>query len=216
MAYGSSTAGMTKYEYAATMAAAVAYLAIRQQDSVGLALFDERVTKFIRPSNTLHHWRALVDELSGATGPAKTSVAAVCAQLAERLPYRTMIVFISDLFDDLDALLLGLKSLRYRRHELIVWNVWDQAELTFPFRGPTRFEGLEQSGRLLSEPESLRARYLEEVRGFQSRLRAACARMRADYAIFQTSTSLGTALAGYLATRSARLRQRSSRVSVRG
>lgn len=215
MSYRSANEGMSKFDYAATMAAAVAYLAVRQQDAVGLALFDDRVTHFIRPSNSLHHWRAMVEDLGAPTGRAKTSIAAVCAELAERLSYRTMIILISDLFDDADTVVHGLKNLKYRRHETIVWNVWDQAELTFPFRGPTLFEGLEASGRLLSEPESLRARYLQEVERFQSRLRAECARMQVDYAVFPTSASLAASLAGYLATRSARLKRRSARVSGR-
>jgi len=212
MEYRSTSQVMSKHEYATTLGAAIAYLALRQQDSVGLALFDERITEFVRSSNTLHHWRTLVRELAGGTGPAKTSLGQVCGELAERLQHRTMIILISDLFDDIEALLRGFRHLRYRRHELIVWNVWDEAELTFPFRGPTMFDGLESTGRLLTEPGALRRRYLEEVARFQGALRAGCSEMEVDYALFRTSASPGTALAGYLATRGARLRQRSSRV----
>jgi len=121
-------------------------------------------------------------------------------------------VLISDLFDDLDLVLKGLRQLRYRHHEVIVWNLWDEAEMTFPFRGPTLFEGLEAAGRLLAEPALLRTRYLEEVAAFQDRLRTACGQMLVDFSIFTTSSSLAGALTGYLATRSARLRRRSSRV----
>ena len=148
----------------------------------------------------------------GRTGPAKTSLAQVCRELAERLHHRTMIILISDLFDEADRLLRGFKHLRYRHHELIVWNLWDDAELNLPFKGPTLFEGLESSGKLLTDAGSLRRRYLEEVESFQKRLRTECSGMQVDYAIFNTAMSLGTGLAGYLATRSARLRQRSSRV----
>jgi hypothetical protein len=99
---------------------------------------------------------------------------------------------------------------------LIVWNLWDAAERSFAFQGPVLFEGLEDSGRLLVEPRSLRARYLEEVERFQERLRAGCARMHVDYATFTTSTPLDVALSSYLATRSMRLRQRSARAAGRG
>jgi len=123
-----------------------------------------------------------------------------------------VIILISDLFDDPDHLLRGFKHLRYRHHELIVWNLWDEAELTLPFKGPTLFEGLEAAGKLLTDAGSLRRRYLEEVERFQKRLRNECSQMQVDYAVFNSAMSLGTGLAGYLATRSARLRQRSSRV----
>jgi len=212
MNYRSAAEGLTKHEYATCLAASICYLALRQQDAVGLARFDERITGFLRPSNNMLQWRTVVNELAVRTGPAKTSVAQVCRELAERLHHRTMIILISDLFDDATNVLRGIQHLRYRRHELIVWNLWDEAELTFPFKGPTLFEGMEASGRLLTEPRSLREGYLQEVERFQNRLRAECSRMQVDYAVFNTAMSLGTGLAGYLATRSARLRQRSSRV----
>ena len=126
MNYRSTSQGLSKHEYATALGAAIAYLALRQQDSVGLALFDERITEFVRPSNNLHHWRTLVRELAGGTGPAKTSLGQVCNELAERLHHRTVIILISDLFDDAEAILRGFRHLRYRRHELIVWNLWDE------------------------------------------------------------------------------------------
>ena len=212
MAYRSSDAAMTKHEYATAVAAAVAYLTLQQQDSVGLTLFDEHLTQFLRPSNHAHHWKTIVHELDGKTGPAKTSIARVLTELAERLHHRLLIVLVSDLFDGVDGILKGLKHLRYRRHELIVWNIWDPAELTLPFRGPTMFEGLESTGRLLADPGALRARYVDEVERFQGQLRTGCGQMLVDYTVVNTAMPLDAALSGYLATRSARLRQRSSRV----
>jgi len=212
MAYASQPEGLTKHDYATSLAAAVAYLALQQQDAVGLALFDQHLTHFQRPSNNTQQWRILVHELARRTGPAKTAMGRVLAELSERLSHRMLVVLISDLFDDLDLVLKGLRQLRYRHHEVIVWNLWDEAEMTFPFRGPTLFEGLEAAGRLLAEPALLRTRYLEEVAAFQDRLRTACGQMLVDFSIFTTSSSLAGALTGYLATRSARLRRRSSRV----
>jgi len=212
MSYRSAGEGMTKHDYATAVAAAVAYLTLQQQDSVGLTLFDEHLTHFIRPSNNAHHWKTLVHELAGKTGPAKTSIGRVLAELAERLNHRLLIILISDLFDAPAAILKGLKHLRYRRHEVIVWNLWDPAELTLPFSGPTMFDGLESTGRLLTDPRSLRARYVEEVERFQAQLRTGCGHMLIDYTVFSTAMALDVALSGYLATRAARLRQRSSRV----
>ena len=211
MGYRSAPDGLTKYAYAAALAAAIAYLALQQHDSVGLAVFDEQVRQFIRASNRTQQWRTLVQALSGAPAPAKTSIEGVLVELAERLPHRTLIILLSDLFDDEQGVLRGLRLLRYHRHELIVWSLWDRAELTFAFTGPTMFDGLEGTGRLLTEPRSLRTSYLEEVEGFQSRMRQGCGQLHIDYTIFNTFSSLGPALSTYLATRSARLRRRSSR-----
>ncbi len=216
MNYRSAGASMTKYEYTAAVAAAIAYLTIQQQDSVGLTLFDEHLTSFVKPSNNAQHWKTLIEGLAHPTGPAKTSLERVLGELAERLSHRTLIILISDLFDDVDATLKGFKHLRYRHHELIVWNIWDHAELTLPLSGPTMFDGLESMGKLLTDPRSLRARYLQEVERFQTRLRTGCGHMHVDFTIFDTSAPLDAALSGYLATRSARLRQRSSRVMSRG
>lgn len=212
MGYRSRDDLMTKHEYATSLAAALAYLTLQQHDSVGLARFDERLTHFLRPSNNAMHWKTLIHELDGRTGKTKTSIGRVMTELAERLPHRLLIVLISDLFDEPAGILRGIKQLRYRKHELIVWNLWDPAEVNLPFSGSTMFEGLEQAGRLLADPNSLRTRYIEEVERFQGQMRIACGHMLVDYASFTTATPLDAALSGYLATRAARLRQRSSRV----
>ncbi len=213
MSYRSPSAPMTKHEYAVVVAASLAYLAVRKQrDSVGLALFDETVTRYLRPSRSPTSWQTIIRELHGRTGPAKTSIRNVLDDLAERLERRALVVVISDLLDNADDILRGVGHLRHRRNEVIVFGIWDDAEHDFPFQGPTMFEGLEDGGRLLTEPRSLRDRYLEEVEQFEATLRNGCHELRADYAHFRTSSMLDAAIGSYLATRSAQIRKRSSRV----
>jgi len=212
MSYQSDNAPMSKHDYATSVAAALAYLALRQQDSVGLVLFDERITQYIRPSNHRAHWKTLVRELVGATGPGKTSVRNVLDDVAERAGRRSMVVLISDLFDDGAEILTGLQHLRYRRNEVLVFNVLDPAELSFPFAGPTRFEGLEATDTLLTEPRLLRQRYLAEIDRFVAGLRRGCRDMQIDYELFDTAGALDAAISAYLATRSASIRHRASRV----
>ncbi len=216
MTYRDAASPMSKHEYAVSASAAIAYLALMQHDAAGIALFDERLTHFVRCSNRAQHWKTLVQEMAGRTGPGKTSLASVLHELADRLSQSTVIIVISDLFDEPDAILKGLSELRFRRHEVIVWNIWDRAERTFPFESLTRFEGLEATGALLAEPGALRGRYLEEVERFLGRLRRGCGRIGVDFSVFDTSDPMDAALSGYLVTRSARLRQRSSRVLGRG
>lgn len=212
MSYRSDSSGLTKYEYASVLAAAVSYLTMQQQDSVGLALFDEHLREYIRPSNTAQHWKTVIAELSGGTGKTKTSIGRVLSELVERINGRMLIILISDLFDDPEEILKGFKRLLYRHHELIVWNIWDHAELTFPFERPALFAGMEFAGTLRADPRALRLRYLEEVKQFQATLRSACGHMHVDFSTFDTSAPVDAALSGYLSTRSARLRQRSSRI----
>ena len=216
MDFVSAHASMSKYDYATALGAAVAYLALQQQDAVGVALFDEHVARFVKPSNRADQWKTLIRELVGRKGTAKTSLRRVLLELSERLTHPMLIILISDLFDDPDEILAGFRQLLHRGHELIVWNVWDPAELTLPMTGPTLFEGLEAEGKLLTDPRSLRDRYLEQVEQFQQRLRAGCGRLEIEYVLFSTDMFLDTVLRAHLSARSARLRRRSSRVMGAG
>ncbi len=206
MRYGSGAVGLSKHEYAMAVAASLGYLALQQQDGVGLALFDEAITQYVRPSNHSAHWKTLVHEMEAGIGPKKTSLRSVLNELVDRLSRRSLVVLISDVFDNAEEVLEGLKHLRFRRHDIIVLQVMDAAELEFPFSGTTLFDGLEGTGRLLTEPRSLRKRYLGEVERFTERLRRGCRDMHIDFTQFSTKTPLNVALSAYLATRDASIR----------
>jgi uncharacterized protein (DUF58 family) len=227
MRYRSDDSLLTKYEYASSIAAAIAYLTLSQHDSVGLCIFDDDITHFTRPTNSPHFWKTLIRDLEEGgplvgAGRKRSSGKAVVeggvkvsralGELVERVTHRQLVVIASDFFDDVGEVLKGLQRLRYRGSELIVWHVWDPAELTLPFRGPTSFEGMEQMGRLLADPGALRVRYVEEVEEFCHRLRMGCGKLFADYNRLSTGSALDATLSSYLATRSRRLRSRSSRV----
>lgn len=205
MSYRSHAAELSKFEYATSAAAALAYLAIQQHDSVGLVSFDEKIGRYVKPANHSSHWKTLVNELERPTGGVKTSVRAVLDDLAERLKRRTLVVLISDLFDDVESIIKGLQRLQYRRHDIIVLHVLDPAELTFDFRGPTRFDGLEGMGRLDVDPAAIRKPYLEEVDRFLTTLRAQCRRLHIDCETLNTGERLDLALSAYLANRAARV-----------
>ncbi len=212
MAYQSPDAPLSKYAYASSIAASLAYLALRQHDSVGLAVFSHTITQFIKPSNNPSHWKTLINELDAKPTHPKTSIRRVLDDLAERLRRRTLIILISDLFDDIDETILGLKKLRYAQHEVIVCNIWDVDELNFPFRGPTMFEGFEDLGNLTTEPQTLRDAYLQQVRTFTHKLSRRCRAMQVDFSHFDTATPLDVSISTYLANRSAGIRHRASRV----
>ncbi|MDD4891486.1 MAG: DUF58 domain-containing protein [Phycisphaerae bacterium] len=202
-----SSMPMSKYEYGISAAAALAYLTLQQQDAVGLTLFDDELRRYFKPSNYPTYWKQLIHEMDGATGPRKTSIRRVLDDLAERMARRGLVAIFSDLFDDPIEILAGIKHLRYRRHEVIVFQVLDPLERTFPFKQTTMFEGLEQFPEILTEPRALRARYLEEVERFTTQIKRGCRDMGVDYHLLDTGDRLDVTLSSFLASRSAAIQK---------
>jgi uncharacterized protein (DUF58 family) len=202
MRYGSGP--VTKYDYACLSAAALAYLTLHQQDSVGLVTFDNQVRSFLKPSSQPSHLKEMVHVMNRGAPRDKTRLAPIFHDLAERLNRRAIIVLLSDLFDEPADLLAGLRHLRYKRHEVIVMHVLDGAELDFPFQEATLFRGLEQYPELLTDPRALRQGYLEQIEGFITEVRRGCRNQNIDYVGLRTDHDLGVVLSSYLAHRLAR------------
>ena len=205
MLYRSEQAAVSKLEYAQLVCAALSYLILKQQDAVGLATFDNAVRHFVRAGGHPSHLKQLchVMDLDSASG--ETSMGPIFHDLAERIKKRGLVVILSDLFDDVPSLMLGLKHLRHRRHEVLVLQVIDPAEQDFPFQDPTLFKGLERLPEQLTEPRSLRRAYQREFERFLIEIRRGCHDLHADYAALRTDHPLDAALRTFLAARSARL-----------
>lgn len=196
----------SKLEYAQTAAAALAYLILKQQDAVGLATFDDRVRTLLKPSGSPSQLTPIVNAIGTGGERAKTAAGPIFHELAERLTRRGVVIVLSDLFDDPESLLAGLRHFRHRRHDVIVMHVLDPAELDFPFQQPTLFKGLEAAGELLVDPVRLRKAYREEFNRFQTEVAAGCRAQGADYVLLRTDRPLDAALTAYLHQRQARLR----------
>ena len=192
---------VSKYDYACMTAAALAYLILQQQDSVGLVTFDSQVRQFLRPSSQRSHLKEIVRLMNRGASAEKTRLATIFHEMAERMNRRAIVVLLSDLFDDPREILAGLKHLRYKRHEVVVFHIMDSAELDFPFQEATLFRGLEQLPELLTDPRSLREGYVEELARFLDELKRGCRTQNIDYVPMRTDGDVGTALAGYLARR---------------
>jgi uncharacterized protein (DUF58 family) len=192
---------VSKYDYACMAAAALAYLVLHQQDHVGLATFDDQVRKFVRSSSQPSHLKEIVKILNGGAGRAKTHLGPIFHDLAERITRRGLIVILSDFLDDVPMVLAGLRHLRYKRHEVVVFHILDRAEVDFPFQEATLFRGLEQYPEMLTDPRALRRTYLAEVQGFIEELRRGCRELNLDYVHLRTDSNLGVVLSSYLARR---------------
>ncbi len=197
---------VSKYEYGTFVAAGLCYLLLRQQDAVGLTLFDDRVRTFVAPSSSPSHLGALLGEIEKSPLREKTDVGSIFHEVADRIKKKGLILIVSDLFDDIARLKRGLKHLRHKGHDVIVFHVLDEDELTFPFQRMTLFEGLEGFPELLANPQSLRAAYLEEITSFLAEVRKICRDLRVDYVQLNTASPLDVALTAYLAKRAGTLR----------
>lgn len=192
---------MTKLEYGCYIAATLTYMLLRQQDSVGLTLFDNAIKKMLPSSASPAQLRTVLYELCQIVPEKKTDMSLIFHDLAERVKRRGLVVLISDLFDSAENILRGLQHFRHKRHEVLVFHVLDDAEVKFPFRDMTKFLGLENWPELIVDPPALRRAYLEEYEGFTAAMKKGCLNTRIDYAPMNTSQPLDVALTAYLATR---------------
>ena len=206
MRYKSADAALSKLEYAQCVAASLAYLILQQQDSVGLVTFDSEIRALVRASSNPSHMQQLVHVMEHAEAQRKTRTGPIFHDLAERLKRRGLVVVLSDMFDDVPSMLAGLKHLRHRRHEVVVFHVLDPAELDFPFRQTTLFRGLEQLPDVLTDPRALRQAYLEEFGKFTQAVNRGCRAQHIDYVQLRTDQSLEIALSSYLASRMNRVK----------
>ncbi|HVJ80313.1 MAG TPA: DUF58 domain-containing protein [Planctomycetia bacterium] len=200
MAYGS--AGIPKLFYASQLAASLAYLVIYHQDSVGMTFFEDRVRYHVPASGQPSQLRQLL-HLLAVCQPAnlKSQVGKTLDEMAERFTKRSLVALVSDCFDDLDAIVAGLKHLRYKRHEVIVFHVLDPAEIEFPFSDVTLFKGLEQYPDLLADPRGLRDAYRESFQAYLKRIYVACKSAGVDYQLVRTDRPLDQLLIDFLASR---------------
>ncbi|MGH7179700.1 MAG: DUF58 domain-containing protein, partial [Tepidisphaeraceae bacterium] len=171
----------TKYDHATAIAASLSYMAIQQQDSVGLAIFDQVLSRYFKPSNSPGQWKMVVTELQQVPRWNKTDTGKVLDQIAEKLTHRSLIVILSDFFDDIESIRAGLRHLRYKKHEVMVFQILDPAEIEFPFEDVTLFKGLEEMGELLTEPRALREGYLQQLGQFTEEMKKMCRGMRIDF-----------------------------------
>jgi uncharacterized protein (DUF58 family) len=192
---------ITKLEYAKYLAACLSYLIVEQRDSVGLAVFDAELRRYVEPKSTLAVIQNISEELERAQPEPRTNVAAILHEFATRIPRRGFVILFSDLFDHVEEFLHGLAHLRFKGHNVIVFHTLDPHELDFPFQGTVRFEGLELEPQIVTQPARVRAAYLRELEQLLNQVRGFCEAGGIDYVLVDTSRPLDAVLTSYLIQR---------------
>jgi uncharacterized protein (DUF58 family) len=198
---GYASDGISKFDYASTLAASLAYLMLKQQDAVGLVTFSHQIEKRIPPKAAHDHLIAILKALEDTRPRGTTSAASVLQELAASLKRRGLIVLISDLLDNPEQVVKGLKQLRSRGSDVIVFQLLDREELECPFKEPSLFQDMEEDLKLLADPQAVRSAYLEALRSLMDGYRQACFSHHIDYSVFDTSVDLDRALTRYLTWR---------------
>lgn len=197
---------LSKLDYSRYLASALGYLLLRQRDAVGVMTFDTEVRTRIEPSASLHSFQYLTSALEDCRPGGETSLAGVLEQALPSIKRRSMIVLLSDCFDDLTAFLRAIKQYRHARHEVVLLHIVTPEEENFPFSKPTQFRSLERARqRLLVDPHQLRAHYLEQYREFCAELSQQCLGAGIGYHKFLTTDPYHVALGAFLAARARRV-----------
>lgn len=203
MAYRGAAA-MSKLEYGSVLAASLAYLMNRQRDATGLIEFDDKITARLPASARPGHLHAILLALDKIAPGHQSNVGRPLHQLAEALGKRSLAVLISDLLDDPEGVVKGLKHLRFRGTDVIVFQLLDPHELQFPFRGAAKFTDVESAAEVTADPARVRDGYLQELSALRARYEKELRGAGIDFLTLDTSKPLDFALLAYLDARSRR------------
>jgi uncharacterized protein (DUF58 family) len=195
---------MSKLEYGSVLAGSLAFLMNRQRDAAGLMAFDERIGVRLPASARRGHLHSLLIALERLEPGRRSDVPRPLQQLAEALVRRSLVVLISDLLDDPEPIIKGLRHLKSRGNDVIAFQLLDPNELTFPFDGSSRFKDVESADEVTAEPATVRAAYLQALQALTARYDRELRGADIDYRLLDTSKPLDFALLGYLAARARR------------
>lgn len=192
---------ISKFEYASYLAAALSYLLVRQRDAVGLVTFDQEIRSFFPPRSVKSYLYELLQHLEKIKPAEKTQISQTLHQMAERIKRRGLIILLSDLLDQPEEILSGLKHFRHRNHEVLVFHILDPTEISFDFNKDAIFEDLETGERLSTQPWHIRREYQQRMQEFIETYQNGCRRHNVDYVLLNTAQSFDRALFEYLVKR---------------
>jgi uncharacterized protein (DUF58 family) len=193
--------GRTKLHYAASLAAALAHLALKQRDAVGLTVFSDSVTAHLAPRAKPGLFDEILATLAAAEVRPATDNDRALHQGAEFARRRGMVVLFSDLFGDLATIVGGLDHLRYNNHEVIIWHIMDPWERDLSVDGQIRFRDLESGETLTTQSEGIRQAYRLAVDEWRQALELECRKRAIDRVELTTDDSPERALLDYMVRR---------------
>ncbi len=208
MFFKSEEAAMSKFDYAATAVATLAYLLMQQKDTFGLALFDEKIRSVLPARSSGGHFRQVLNALEKAAPGGQTNIGNALLTLGPQLKQAGLVLIVSDCVDDTERFGLGLGQMSFAGQDMVILRIEDPAERDFPFSGQTIFLGLEGEGKLLCDPRDLRNTYLAERARHVGAIRSAALRFGYSMEDMPTDARLDTLLAGILSMRLDRRKQR--------
>jgi uncharacterized protein (DUF58 family) len=194
--------GISKFDYGCILTASLAYVILQQQDAAGLVTFSDRVEAFIPPRARRGYLTEILHALEGRKPSGETNVGKILEEIAGKIKRRGLIILVSDLLDEPEEILKGLRLFRFKGNDVIVFHLLDAAELDLPFDGNILFEDMEETSlRVTADPQAIRKIYRKVVEEFVDRLRKDCREYSMDYQLLSTSTPLDQALVSYLSWR---------------
>ncbi len=194
---------MSKLDYAATLAASLSYLMLKQQDSVGLVTFADGLNKIIRPRTGIGHLKAICEELEHIEATDRTDIGESLGVVGQTMKKRGIFVMFSDLMDNAEVIINRLRQLKSRRHEIVLYHVLDRDEISFPFDDMTVFKDLEDKSEITTDAYSLRNEYLKRIRQMINTFRSALRKSGIDYLLADTSMPLEANLRSFFTRRQA-------------
>ena len=201
MAYRSDERFSSKFDYARTLAASLSYMMLKQRDAVGLVSFSDKINSYIPPRAAGGHLNRLLKQFARLEPSSTTDLALPLHEMAERIKRRGLIIIISDLFDDPQRIISGIKHFRHRRHEVIVFHLLDPREKDFAFSGEAIFEDMETGERITTLPWQIKKDYLQKFNEMTHYITSECRQARVDYHLIDCSTPFDKALYAFLAKR---------------
>ena len=197
-----SSAEVSKLSYANSLAASLSYLMINQQDAVGIAKFSEKIDTFIPPKARPSHLNLILSQLDDKDSGNDTQIGMVLHELADRIKKRGMVILISDLLDEPENIMKGLKHFRHQNQEVIVFHIQDRKESEFDFDTRTKFFDMETGEEIVTEPWHIRSNYNELISKLESNYKSNCRENLIDYVPLFTDQSLDIGITEYLIKRS--------------
>ncbi len=197
----------SKYDHATALAAALSYITLRQRDRVGLVVFADEVKAMLGRTGSMGAWRQVVGALSTQPVTAPTDLGRVIDQVLARVTNRCLIALVSDFFEDENQIRAAFAQVKHRGHDLIAFQVLDQAERSFDFADAAPFEGLEGEGRLRVDPRSIRAAYCKAIESHIEAVEKIARGFGFDYQMVDTHKWLGPSIAAFVARRNARIKR---------